>query len=107
MLNTDEIKFYYPYESSRPKKKFMVLINKDGKIKWIHFGDRLYDHYTEGHLDEKRKYAYFKRNEDRDKARNDYNTAGFWAYHYLWKYPTYKEAYEKIKLKILKKYLNK
>jgi phosphopantetheinyl transferase (holo-ACP synthase) len=74
----------------------MILINDNGKIKWIHFGDRLYDHYTEGHLDEKRKQAYFKRNEDRDEARNNYNTAGFWAH---------KEAYEKIKLKILKKYL--
>ena len=105
MLDPDEYKYYFPYKSSRPTKKFMVLINKDGKIKWIHFGDTKYDHYTEGHLNEKRKQAYFKRNEDRDKARNDYNTAGFWAYWYLWKYPTYKEAYEKIKLKILKKYL--
>ena len=106
MLDTDnETKFYYPYVSSRAKKKFMILINDNGKIKWIHFGDRLYDHYTEGHLDEKRKQAYFKRNEDRNKARNDYSTAGFGAYWYLWKYPTYKEAYEKIKLKILKKYL--
>ena len=98
-----EFKFYYPYKSSRPKKKFMVLTNKDGKVRWVHFGDSGYEHYTEGHLDDKRRKAYMNRNEGRDKARNDHNTAGFWAYWYLWKYPTYTEAYEKIKKKILNK----
>ena len=105
MLDPDEYKYYYPYKSSRPTKKFMVLINDDGKIKWIHFGDITYQHYTEGHLDKKRRANYDKRNQNRDKERNNFNSAAFWAYHYLWKYPTYKEAYEKIKLKILKKYL--
>jgi hypothetical protein len=106
MLHTiDEHKFYYPYKSSRKQKKFMVLINDDGQIKWVHFGDKKYEHYTEGHLDEQRKINYDKRNINRDKERNNYNSAAFWAYWYLWKYPTYKEAYEHIKLKILKKYL--
>ena len=88
-----EYKFYYPYKSTQRKNKFMVLINKHGKIKWLHFGDSNYKHYTEGHLDEKRKQAYIDRNEERDKDRNDYNTADFWSYWYLWKYKTYKEAY--------------
>jgi hypothetical protein len=106
MLHTiDEHKFYYPYKSSRKQKKFMVLINDDGQIKWVHFGDKKYEHYTEVHLNEQRKINYDKRNQNRDKERNNYNSAAFWAYWYLWKYPTYKEAYEHIKLKILKKYL--
>ena len=71
MLHTiDEHKFYYPYKSSRKQKKFMVLINDDGQIKWVHFGDKKYEHYTEVHLNEQRKINYDKRNQNRDKERN-------------------------------------
>ena len=100
-----DYEFYHPYPSTRPQKKFMVLTNQHGKIRWIHFGDSKYEHYTEGHLDEKRRSNYIHRNEDRDKARNDFNTAGFWALHYLWMYKTYKQAYEHIRKMILKKTL--
>ena len=47
-----EYKFYYPYESKIKRKKFMVL-TKD--YKWIYFGEKPYEHYTEGHLDEQRR----------------------------------------------------
>ena len=100
-----EFNFYYPYKSTQPKKKFMVLINDKGKIKWIHFGATGYEHYTEGHLDDKRKDNYIVRNEKRDKDRNNYNTAGFWSLNYLWKYKTYDEAMKHIKRKILNKVL--
>jgi hypothetical protein len=95
----EEYKFYYPYKSSRKGKKFMVLTSNG---KWLFFGDTPYEHYTEGHLDEKRRYNYDKRNIGRDKDRRDYNTAGFWSYWFLWRYKTYKEAYKHIQRMILK-----
>ena len=35
------------------------------------------------------------KNEDWTKSGID--SAGFWSYHYLWRFPTYKESYENIK----------
>ena len=93
-------KLYYPYPSSRHDQKFMVLTS-DGK--WLHFGDAHYQHYTEGHSDERRRLNYDKRNIGRDKDRTDYNTAGFWSYWYLWRFKTYKEAYKYIKRYIFNK----
>ena len=71
MSDPDEYKYYFPYNSSRPTKKFLVLIKKDGKIKWIHFGDTRYDQYEDktplqlykdqNHYDIKRRNAYRKR----------------------------------------------
>ena len=55
----NEYKLYYPYKSTRHDKKFMVLL-RDGKM--LHFGDSRYQHYTEGHLDEKRRIHYDQRN---------------------------------------------
>lgn len=95
-----EYKFYYPYPSKRSDKKFMVL-KSDGR--WLYFGDPNYEHYTEGHLDERRRMLYDKRNKGRDKDRHDYNTAGYWSYWYLWKYRTYNEAYKHIKRMIFDK----
>ena len=93
-------KLYYPYKSSIDDQKFMIL-RSDGK--WIHFGDSHYKHYTDGHLDERRRLNYDKRNIGRDKDRTDYNTAGFWSYWYLWRFKTYKEAYKYIKRYIFNK----
>ncbi len=49
---------YYPYRSDKPNKKFYIF-NKSGKK--IYIGDSHYEHYTQGHLDEKRKNNYIKR----------------------------------------------
>ena len=95
-------KLYFPYPSTRHDKKFMGL-RSNGT--WMHFGDKEYEHYTEGHLDEKRKQNYDKRNKGRDKDRYDYNSSGFWAYWYLWKYKTYEQAYKHIKRLILNEVL--
>ena len=43
---------YYPYPSDKPNKKFYVY-TKSGKK--IYFGDARYEHYTDGHLDQKKK----------------------------------------------------
>ncbi len=89
-----EYKLYYPYPSNRDNKKFMVL-KSDGR--WLHFGDKNYKHFTEGHLDDKRRILYEKRSNGRDKDIYNYDTAGFWSYWYLWKFKTYEEAYKHIR----------
>ena len=83
---------YFPYLSTRKNKKFMILTDK---YKWVHFGDPRYEHYTEGHLDEKRRDLYQIRHRNSENWR-DADTAGFWSYHFLWKYKTYEEAFKHI-----------
>ena len=75
----------YITKSHKPEKKFdAVFINPNtGKVKRVAFGQKGYEHYTEGHLDEKRKQNYIQRH----RAREDWNdlfTAGYWSYHFLW-----------------------
>lgn len=87
------MKVYFPYKSDKPEKKFYI-ITKTGKK--IYFGDSKYEHFTMGHLDWARRQRY----EDRHKKNenwNDQDSASYWAYRYLWLYPTYIEAYDKIK----------
>ena len=53
-------------------------------------------------MDEKRREAYRKRHEKNENWTGiGINTPGFWAYHYLWEFPTKKDAYENIKKKYL------
>ena len=87
------MKIYFPYKSDKPSKKFFIITSTGKKV---YFGAVGYQHYTEGHLDEKRKNAYFLRHKKKENW-NDPNTAGFWSYHYLWEYPTYAKAYNNIK----------
>ena len=91
---------YYPYVSDVPNKKFYVITNNHRRL---YFGDSRYEHFTEGHLNEIRRKAYMSRHK-KNENWNNIDSAGFWSYHYLWRFPTYKEAYEEIQ-KILKKYI--
>jgi hypothetical protein len=91
------MKFYYPYISDKPNKKFFV-ITKDNKK--LYFGQAGTQHFTEGHLDETRRRAYINRHKKNENWNNK-DSAGFWSYRYLWLYPSYKEAYENIKNKYL------
>lgn len=93
-----EKKKYFPYKSDIASKKFYIL---DKDYKKVYFGTHPFEHYTEGHLDEKRKFAYLSRH--RNDRINDPDSPGFWAWRYLWLYPTYDEAYKKI-IPILKLY---
>lgn len=72
--------------------KYKIILRKNGKkIKTIKFGSLGYEHYTSGHLDPKRRKRYM----DRHKAREDWNnerSAGFYAYHILWKFESLNEA---------------
>ena len=84
---------YFPYKSNKPKKKFLIITNE---LKPVYFGDTLYQHYTEGHLDEKRRYLYEIRHMKREDWKKP-NRAAYWIYRYLWRFKTYKEAYRFIK----------
>jgi hypothetical protein len=92
--------FYYPYKSDKPDKKFYI-ITKDNKR--VYFGSAGMSDYTI-HKDDERKLRYIKRHQERENW-DDFNTAGAWSKEFLWSYPTKKEAYEKIKEKLLKKKL--
>lgn len=82
-----------------PKKFKVILKNlKTNRLKTIRFGATGFENYTSGHLDEERRKRYIARHEKReDWTKNGVDTAGFWSYHYLWKYKTFREALQKIK----------
>lgn len=90
---------YKPYLSDKPNKKFFIITNDNKKV---YFGATGYEHYTEGHLDIKRRDAYLKRHEKKEDWDN-FNTPGAWSAKFLWMYPTYKEAYNYIKKELIKK----
>ena len=85
-------KKYWPYISDKPSKKFYVILNNG---KRLYFGATGYEHYTEGHLNERRKWGYFSRHR-KNEDFSDENTAGYWSMWFLWMYPSYKEAYKNI-----------
>lgn len=93
------IKLYYPYISDKPDKKFLIFTNTGKKV---YFGATEYEHYTEGHLDIKRRNNYIQRHQKKEDWE-DPNTSGYWAAKLLWLYPTYKEAYYNIKHELIKK----
>lgn len=94
-------KTYFPYISDKPSKKFFIITNEG---KRIYFGASNYEHYTEGHLDIKRRDNYLNRHKKNENWNNP-NSAGYWSARYTWLYPTYKEAYENIRKDLLKKNL--
>ena len=87
------MKIYFPYISDREGKKFFIITNKG---KRVYFGASNYQHYTDGHLDIRRRNNYLKRHV-KNENWNDPDTSGYWSAKFLWMYPTYIEAYEKIK----------
>ena len=90
----EERKKYYPYKSDRPSKKFFIITNDNKKV---YFGASGYDHFTEGHLDERRKLAYISRHLTPRENWSDPNTASYWATKFLWFEKSYEEAYRKIR----------
>jgi len=74
------------------KHKYKIVLRKDGKkVKTIKFGAVGYEHYTSGHLDEERRKRYVNRHK-KNEDFNDEKTAGFYAYHILWRFKTLNEA---------------
>lgn len=92
-------KIYFPYKSDKPNKKYYIITSSGKKV---HFGDSRYHHFTEDDLDETRRKAYVNRHKkNEDWSKNGIDTAGWWSYHYLWHFKTYKEAYDFIKQSFL------
>ena len=83
------------YKSERKgKKNKIVLIYDDGKTKTIHIGQEGADDFTKTG-DEEAKKRYITRHKKRENW-NDITTAGFWAYHLLWRFRTKQEAVKKL-----------
>ena len=74
---------YYLYNSTNPKKKYMVkFINQTtGRLNTIHFGAAGMSDYTL-HKDDKRKTLYIKRHINDNIT--DLNFAGCWSWWLLW-----------------------
>ena len=50
------------YISDKPNQKYFIITQTGHKV---YFGASGYEHYSDGHLDEKRKQAYIKRQKKR------------------------------------------
>ena len=78
-------------KSDNPEKKYMVEIERDGRIKTVHFGASGYKDYTSfGSLErEQRKRNYISRHKSKeDWTISGIDTPGFWAKHVLWNLPS-------------------
>ena len=91
------MKLYYPYKANDGKHKYYI-ITKTGKK--ISFGSYGYSDMTQ-HKDEARKQRYINRHKNKENW-NDFNSAAAWSRFLLWEEPNIKNAYKKIKDKLLK-----
>lgn len=96
------MKLYYPYKANDGKHKYYI-ITKTGKK--ISFGSYGYSDMTQ-HKDESRKQRYINRHKNKENwNKTGIDTAGWWSKFLLWEEPNIKDAYKKIKEKLLKKKL--
>ena len=74
---------YYLYNSTNPKKKYMVkFINQaTNKINTIHFGAYSYDDYTITNNDERKRLYKLRHINDNI---NDLSYSGAWSMNLLW-----------------------
>jgi hypothetical protein len=93
------MKYYFPYPSDKPEKKY-YMITKDNKR--VYFGAAGMSDFTK-HKDEERKQRYIKdmKNEYKFWNKSGINTPSFWSRFLLWKKPTIKESYQDIKKRFL------
>ena len=78
------MKYYYPYKSDKPEKKYYIITKSEKKI---YFGQAGASDMTQ------------HKNEDWGKSGID--TAGFWSRWLLWNKPTIRESYQDIKKRFL------
>ena len=91
--------FYFPYVSDKTHKKFYIITNDN---KRVYFGQAGASDYTI-HKDDERKLRYIKRHQERENwGKSGINTAGWHSRWLLWEEPNIKDAYKKIKNKLLK-----
>jgi hypothetical protein len=92
------MKYYYPYKSDKPEKKYFIM-TKTGK--YIYFGAAGMSDFTK-HKDEDRKNRYIDRHKhNEDWGKSGIDTAGFWSRWLLWNKTTIKSSYEDIKKRFL------
>ena len=88
------MKYYYPYKSDKPEKKYYIM-TKTGQQ--IQFGQASASDFTH-HKDEQRKQRYIDRHKTNETwSKSGIDTAGFWSRWLLWNLPTIKESYIDIK----------
>ena len=92
------MKYYYPYKSDKPEKKYFIM-TKTGKH--IYFGQASASDFTH-HKNEDRKNRYIDRHKhNEDWGKSGIDTAGFWSRWLLWNKPTIRESYQDIKKRFL------
>jgi len=92
------MKYYYPYKSDKPEKKYYIM-TKTGKH--IYFGQASASDFTH-HKNEERKNRYILRHQKNEEwGKSGIDTAGFWSRWLLWNKPTIRESYEDIKNRFL------
>jgi len=93
------MKFYYPYPSDRPEKKYYIITNQGKKV---YFGLARASDYTI-HKDPERKQRYIQRHKREEHLWNKsgINSPSFWSRFLLWEKPTIREAYSYIKTNYL------
>jgi len=79
--------------STRSGKKYMAVLEKNGKLRKVHFGDSRYEHFRDStperfwkhldHLDEKRRQKYRLRAGRQGYQKIKYSPAWF-SWNYLW-----------------------
>ena len=93
------MELYYPYPATNGKNKYYI-ISKTGKK--MYFGALGYEDYTI-HKDPIRKARYIARHKNKENwTKSGINTAGWFSRWLLWEEPNIRDAYEKIKNKLLK-----
>jgi hypothetical protein len=92
-------KIYYPYPSNKPNKKYYIITAGGKKV---YFGSKGYEDFTT-HKDEERKQRYIQRHQAReDWGKSGVDSAGWFSRWLLWEEPNIKDAYKKIKDKLLR-----
>ena len=92
------MKYYFPYPSDKPEKKYYIITKNEKKV---YFGAAGMSDFTK-HKDESRKQRYIKRHEKNENwTKSGIDTAGFWSRFLLWNLPSIKESYEDIKKRFL------
>ena len=90
------MKFYFPYPSDKPNKKYYIITKTNKKV---YFGAAGMSDFTK-HKNEERKQRYIKRHE-KNENWNNIDTSGFWSRWLLWNKSTIKQSYEDIKKRFL------
>ena len=94
-------KIYYPYPATNHRHKYFIITDTGRKISFGKYGA---EDFTI-HKDEERKQRYINRHKKREEQywnKSGINRASWWSRFLLWEEPNIKDAYKKIKDKLLK-----